>query len=62
MGRVGETLNQGSDLMIEKDMLMNRCQELSTGCYESSEIFPSDRPATREGAGLKSLRSLGPYG
>ncbi len=30
--------------MIEK-VALNRCRELSTGCYESSEIFPSGRPA-----------------
>jgi hypothetical protein len=51
-----------SDLMIEKTYgLLNG--ELSTWCYESSEILPfGPAPLHLNGAGLKSLRSLPPYG
>jgi len=36
--------------------------EVSTECYESSEILPFGPPRSTQGAGLKSLRSLPLYG
>jgi len=57
-----------SDLMIEKVLferytMMLILGELSTGCYESSEILPfRPAPLHLEGAGLKSLCSLPPCG
>src|SRR4030042_5561285 len=42
-------------------MPINRCRELSTGCYESSEILPFGPASLQtEGARLKSLHSLPP--
>ena len=42
-------------------MPINGCRELSTEFYESSGILPFGHAALHlEGAGLKSLRSLGP--
>ncbi len=47
---------------VEKSVAQPR-RELPTGCYESFEILPfGPAPLYLEGAGLKSLRSLPPYG